>query len=41
VAQAVNSQRAGVATVIAFFVVGGILLATVDERRGVTAARET
>jgi UMF1 family MFS transporter len=41
VAQAVNSQRAGVATVIAFFVVGGILLATVDERRGVTAAHET
>jgi UMF1 family MFS transporter len=41
VAQSVNSQRAGVATVIAFFVVGGILLATVDERRGVTAAHET
>ena len=28
VAQAFHSQRAGVATVIAFFVVGGILLAT-------------
>ena len=40
VAQALNSQRAGVATVIAFFVVGGILLATVDEPRGITAARE-
>jgi UMF1 family MFS transporter len=40
VAQAVGSQRAGVATVIAFFVVGGVLLATVDERRGVAAARE-
>jgi UMF1 family MFS transporter len=40
VAQSVNSQRAGVATVIAFFLVGGILLATVDERRGVAAARE-
>jgi UMF1 family MFS transporter len=40
VAQAVGSQRAGVATVIAFFVVGGILLTTVDERRGVAAAGE-
>jgi UMF1 family MFS transporter len=39
-AQAFNSQRAGVATVIAFFVVGGFLLATVDERRGIAAARE-
>lgn len=40
VTQAFDSQRVGVATVIAFFVVGGILLATVDERRGVAAARE-
>jgi len=40
VAQAFDSQRAGVATVIAFFVVGGVLLATVDERRGIAAARE-
>jgi UMF1 family MFS transporter len=38
--QAFDSQRVGVATVIAFFVVGGILLATVDERRGVAAARQ-
>lgn len=38
--QAFDSQRVGVATVIAFFVVGGVLLATVDERRGITAARE-
>jgi hypothetical protein len=29
-----------VATVIAFFVVGWILLATVDESRGIAAARE-
>jgi MFS transporter, UMF1 family len=40
VAKVFDSQRAGVATVIAFFVVGGILLATVHERRGVAAARE-
>ena len=40
VTQAFDSQRVGVATVIAFFVVGGILLATLDERRGVAAARE-
>lgn len=39
--QAFGSQRVGVATVLAFFVVGGLLLATVDERRGVAAARET
>lgn len=38
--QAFGSQRVGVATVIAFFVVGGVLLATVDERRGIAAARE-
>ncbi|MGH7520738.1 MAG: MFS transporter [Gemmatimonadales bacterium] len=40
VTQAFDSQRMGVATVIAFFVVGGVLLATVDERRGITAARD-
>jgi UMF1 family MFS transporter len=40
VTQAFDSQRMGVATVIAFFLVGGVLLATVDERRGVAAARE-
>ena len=39
-AQAFHSQRAGVATVIAFFVVGGILLASVNERRGIAAAQE-
>jgi UMF1 family MFS transporter len=38
--QAFDSQRVGVATVIAFFVVGGVLLATVDEQRGLTAARD-
>jgi UMF1 family MFS transporter len=34
-----ESQRAGVATVILFFVVGGILMATVNERRGILAAQ--
>jgi UMF1 family MFS transporter len=33
------SQRAGVATVLLFFLVGGLLLATVDERAGMAAAR--
>jgi UMF1 family MFS transporter len=33
-----GSQRAGVATVLLFFLVGGMLLATVDERRGIQAA---
>jgi UMF1 family MFS transporter len=40
VTQAFDSQRVGVATVIAFFVVGAVLLATVDERRGIAAARD-
>lgn len=40
VAQAFGSQRAGVATVLAFFVVGAVLLATVDERAGIAAARD-
>jgi UMF1 family MFS transporter len=35
-----NSQRAGVATVLIFFVVGGLILATVNERAGIAAARE-
>jgi UMF1 family MFS transporter len=35
-----NSQRAGVATVLIFFVVGGVILATVNERAGIAAARE-
>ncbi len=38
VAQLVASQRAGVATVIAFFVVGGVLLVWVNEKRGIEAA---
>jgi hypothetical protein len=33
------SQRAGVATVLLFFVVGGGLLLTVNERAGIAAAR--
>jgi UMF1 family MFS transporter len=39
-AQMFDSQRAGVATVLVFFLVGGVLLALVDERRGIAAARE-
>ncbi len=38
VAQLAASQRAGVATVIAFFLVGGLLLAWVNETRGIAAA---
>jgi UMF1 family MFS transporter len=34
-----DSQRAGVATVLIFFAVGGALLLAVDERRGIEAAR--
>jgi UMF1 family MFS transporter len=34
-----QSQRAGVATVILFFVVGGFLMMTVNERRGIEAAQ--
>jgi UMF1 family MFS transporter len=37
---ATGSQRAGVATVLVFFVVGGALLLTVDEKRGMEVARE-
>ena len=37
--QAFATQRAGVATVLLFFVVGGVLLALVDERRGIAAAQ--
>lgn len=33
------SQRAGMATVIVFFVIGGAVMLTVDERRGIAAAR--
>jgi UMF1 family MFS transporter len=39
VTQAAGSQRAGVATVMAFFVVGGVVLLAVSERRGIEAAR--
>ncbi len=35
---AFDTQRAGVATVLAFFLVGGLLLLRVDERAGVAAA---
>ena len=37
VTAATGSQRAGVATVLVFFVVGGVLLAGVDEKRGSAA----
>jgi MFS-type transporter involved in bile tolerance (Atg22 family) len=33
------SQRAGVATVLVFFVVGGLLLLMVSEPAGIAAAR--
>lgn len=36
--EAFQSQRAGVATVLLFFLVGGILLLRVDERAGIAAA---
>ncbi|HWO89060.1 MAG TPA: MFS transporter, partial [Gemmatimonadales bacterium] len=38
VTEAAHSQRAGVATVIGFFVVGGLLLLRVDEKEGIAAA---
>lgn len=38
---AFGSQRAGVATVLLFFLVGGALLLTVSEERGIAEARET
>jgi MFS transporter, UMF1 family len=41
VAQLAHSQRAGMATVIAFFVVGGVILALVAERRGIAEAGAT
>jgi len=40
VTAATANQRAGVATVLAFFLVGGLLLLAVDEGRGMEAARE-
>lgn len=39
VTQAAGNQRAGIATVLVFFLVGGALLLAVDEKRGVEAAR--
>ncbi|MGQ9590585.1 MAG: MFS transporter [Planctomycetota bacterium] len=39
VAEAFGSQRAGVATVLLFFLAGGILLLAVDERKGIEEAR--
>lgn len=33
------TQRAGIATILVFFVVGGVLLLAVDEPRGIAAAR--
>ena len=41
VTQATGSQRLGVATVVGFFVLGGLLLLTVDERRGIRTGRQT
>ena len=38
--QAFGSQRAGLSTVLLFFLLGGALLLSVDERRGIAAARE-
>ena len=41
VTEATGSQRLGVATVVGFFVLGGVLLLTVDERRGIRTGRQT
>ncbi len=41
VTQATGSQRLGVATVVGFFVLGGLLLLTVDERRGIRTGQQT
>lgn len=38
---AFSSQRAGVAVVIVFFVVGGVILASVNEQKGIAAAQAT
>ena len=40
VTQATGSQRLGVATVVGFFVLGGLLLLTVDERRGIRTGQQ-
>jgi UMF1 family MFS transporter len=39
VTTAAGSQRAGVATILLFFIVGGIIMATVNEARGIETAR--
>ncbi|MGH7340347.1 MAG: MFS transporter, partial [Candidatus Rokuibacteriota bacterium] len=39
VSAAAGTQRAGVATLLAFFLVGGLILMAVDERAGIQAAR--
>ena len=39
VSVAFGSQRLGVSTVVIFFVVGGLLLLSVNEQRGIEAAR--
>ena len=41
VTEATGSQRLGMATVVGFFVVGGLLLLTVSERRGIRTAQQT
>jgi UMF1 family MFS transporter len=38
--QMFDSQRAGVAVVVLFFAVGGLLLARVNEAEGIAAARQ-
>lgn len=38
---AFDSQRAGVASIVVFFVVGGLLLMTVDEKKGIAAAEHS
>jgi UMF1 family MFS transporter len=40
VTEAFQSQRVGMATILIFFVIGGLLLATVDEREGKARALE-
>ena len=38
--QQFNSQRAGIWVVALLFIVGGLLLATVDEKQGIRAGQE-
>ncbi|MCG8618355.1 MAG: MFS transporter [Desulfobacterales bacterium] len=39
--QVFNSQRAGISVVALFFIIGGLILARVDEEKGMAAARKT